>query len=103
VSSRLQTPVVFLLGCAVSFVLWRFWTARCNEACPENIALLMQLTVLVLPWLLAVIAAALLASSLAMVTRRRLAGALLAAIIVYLVILTLSASPLPDLTQRSMP
>ena len=102
-SSRLQTLVVFLLSCAASFLLWRFWTSRCNEACPENIALLMQLTVLVLPPLLAVSTAALLASSQTVVTRRRLASALLAAIIVYLVILTLSASPSPDLTQRSLP
>ena len=102
-SRGLLTLSVFLLGCTASVLLWRFWTPRCTEACPESVALMMQLTVFVLPWLLTAVAAALLASSLATVTRRRLAAAFLAAIIVFVVILTLSASPLPDLNQRSIP
>lgn len=38
---RLVVMMAFAAGCAVSVVLWRFWTSRCNESCPEWVALSM--------------------------------------------------------------
>jgi len=39
--SRLVVTIAFLAGSAVSALLWRFWTPRCNEACSEWVALSM--------------------------------------------------------------
>jgi len=39
----------FAAGCIASAGLWRFWTPRCNEACPEWLALSMIAFAFALP------------------------------------------------------
>jgi hypothetical protein len=49
-SSILVAIVAFAAGCAGSAMLWQFWTPRCNEACPEWIALSMLGFVAIFPF-----------------------------------------------------
>jgi hypothetical protein len=52
-SPILVSILAFAAGCAGSVLLWRYWTPRCNEACPEGIALSMLGFVAVFPFLCA--------------------------------------------------
>lgn len=50
-NSILVSILAFIAGCAGSVLLWQFWTPRCNESCPERIALSMLGFVICFPFL----------------------------------------------------
>jgi hypothetical protein len=47
--SRVLSTIYVLLSMCVSVFLWHFWTPKCNESCPEWIALSMYGTILGIP------------------------------------------------------
>lgn len=55
--ARFMVLLAFLGGCAASVGLWAFWTPRCNEACPQWLALSMMAFSVVFPLLCASTAA----------------------------------------------
>lgn len=91
-SAKVVSAISFLAGCAGSVLLWKFWTPRCNEACPEWVSLSMIGFIAALPILCAGTGAAMSARSYPNWVKVVL-FAIFAAIVVSSVVVLTSSTP----------